>query len=34
MQPEAPRLTKVSQVWMDAFYARIQALGLTVKLNP
>ncbi|MEO7559533.1 MAG: radical SAM protein [Nitrosospira sp.] len=34
MQPEAPRLTKVSQVWMDAFYAKIQALGLAVKLNP
>lgn len=34
MQPEAPRLTKVSQVWMDAFYARIQALGLAVRLNP
>lgn len=34
MQLEAPRLSKVSEVWMDAFYARIQTLGLTVKLNP
>ncbi|KIO49071.1 radical SAM protein [Nitrosospira sp. NpAV] len=34
MQPEAPRLTKVSQVWMDTFCAKIQSLGLAVKLNP
>ena len=34
MQPEAPRLTKVTQVWMDAFGAKIQSLGLAVKLNP
>jgi len=34
MQPEAPRLTKVGQVWIEAFSAKIQALGLTVKLNP
>ena len=34
MQPEAPRLTKVSQAWMESFGAEIQALGLTVKLSP
>jgi hypothetical protein len=34
MQPEAPRLTKVTQVWMDAFGAKIQSLGLAVKLKP
>jgi hypothetical protein len=34
MQPEGPRLTKISQAWMEAFSARIQALGLDVRLNP
>jgi wyosine [tRNA(Phe)-imidazoG37] synthetase (radical SAM superfamily) len=34
MQPEAPRLTKVDQVWMEAFSARIRALGVDVRLNP
>ena len=34
MQPEAPRLTKVTQAWMESFGAEIRALGLTVKLNP
>lgn len=34
MQPEAPRLTRVNQIWMDAFYTKIQSLGLAVKLNP
>lgn len=34
MQPEAPRLTKVDQVWMETFSARIQALGVEVRLNP
>ncbi|MDQ3185944.1 MAG: radical SAM protein [Pseudomonadota bacterium] len=34
MQPEAPRLTKISQEWMEAFRTDIQALGLAVKLNP
>ncbi len=34
MQPEAPRLTKVTQAWMESFGAEIQALGLTVKLSP
>jgi wyosine [tRNA(Phe)-imidazoG37] synthetase (radical SAM superfamily) len=33
MQPEAPRLTKASQAWMDTFSARIRALGLDVKVN-
>jgi wyosine [tRNA(Phe)-imidazoG37] synthetase (radical SAM superfamily) len=33
MQPEASRLTKVSQVWMETFSARIQALGIDVRLN-
>jgi wyosine [tRNA(Phe)-imidazoG37] synthetase (radical SAM superfamily) len=34
MQPEAPRLTKVDQVWMETFSGRIQALGVEVRLNP
>jgi wyosine [tRNA(Phe)-imidazoG37] synthetase (radical SAM superfamily) len=34
MQREAPRLTKVDQVWMETFSARIQALGVEVRLNP
>jgi wyosine [tRNA(Phe)-imidazoG37] synthetase (radical SAM superfamily) len=33
MQAEAPRLSKVSQQWMDAFRAQILALGLNVKAN-
>jgi hypothetical protein len=33
MQPEAPRLTKASQAWMDTFSASIRALGLDVKVN-
>ncbi len=33
MQPEAPRLTKVTQGWMESFGIKISALGLTVKLN-
>jgi wyosine [tRNA(Phe)-imidazoG37] synthetase (radical SAM superfamily) len=34
MQPEAAILTKVNEKWMDSFSARIQALGLSVRLNP
>lgn len=34
MQPEAPRLKKIDQKWMKAFSREIEALGLTVKLNP
>jgi hypothetical protein len=34
MQPEAPRLTKVDQAWMETFSARIRALGVDVRLNP
>jgi hypothetical protein len=34
MQVEAPRLSKVSQQWMDAFNAKIQSLGLNVKASP
>ena len=33
-QPEAARLTKASQVWMETFGKKIQDLGLAVKLNP
>jgi hypothetical protein len=33
MQAETPRLSKVSQQWMDAFRAQILALGLNVKAN-
>ena len=34
LQPEAPRLTNISQAWMESFSAKIRALGLAVKLNP
>ena len=34
LQPEAPRLAKVSEEWMEAFAEQIRALGLAVKLNP
>ena len=34
MQPEAPRLTRVDQAWMETFSARIRALGVDVRLNP
>ncbi len=34
MQPEAPRLTKIGGAWMEAFCAKIQALGFSVRLNP
>ena len=33
MQPEAPRLTKVTQGWMESYGRKISAFGLTVKLN-
>jgi hypothetical protein len=34
MQPEASRLKKIDQEWMEAFSREIEALGLAVKLNP
>ena len=34
MQPESPRLTKVSQGWMESLGAEIQAMGLEVKISP
>ena len=34
LQPEAPRLTNISQAWMESFSTKIRALGLAVKLNP
>jgi wyosine [tRNA(Phe)-imidazoG37] synthetase (radical SAM superfamily) len=34
MQPEAPRLTSVPDAWMRAFVARIEALGLAVRVTP
>jgi wyosine [tRNA(Phe)-imidazoG37] synthetase (radical SAM superfamily) len=34
MQPEAPRLSKVSQDWAEAFREKIQSLGLPVTLHP
>ena len=33
LQPEAPQLTKVSDAWLSAFGAKIEALGLTIKLH-
>ena len=32
-QPEAPQLTNVSESWLNAFGGKIEALGLTIKLN-
>jgi wyosine [tRNA(Phe)-imidazoG37] synthetase (radical SAM superfamily) len=34
LQPEAPRLTKIRQEWMEAFSEQIRRRGLAVKLNP
>lgn len=34
LQPEAPRLTTISQEWMEVFSAKIRLLGLAVRLNP
>lgn len=34
LQPEAPRLAKVSVAWMESFAARIKKLGLAVKIHP
>lgn len=34
LQPEATRLSKVTQVWITSLSERINALGLTVKLTP
>lgn len=34
LQPEALRLTSISQEWMETFSAKIQALGLAARLNP
>lgn len=34
LQPEAVRLSKVSEEWMDTFAARIKALGIPVHVTP
>lgn len=34
LQPEAPRLSKVSSIWMESFAAEIKKLGLVVKIYP
>ena len=34
LQPEASRLSKVTNAWMTSFSKRINALGLAVKLTP
>ncbi len=34
LQPEAQRLSPVDKSWLTAYKERIEALGLTVKLNP
>ncbi|SEN57801.1 Wyosine [tRNA(Phe)-imidazoG37] synthetase, radical SAM superfamily [Nitrosospira multiformis] len=34
LQPEASRLTKIRQEWMEAFSEQIRRRGLAVKLNP
>lgn len=33
MQPESPRLTKVTQRWIDSLGSEIRSFGLTVKTN-
>jgi wyosine [tRNA(Phe)-imidazoG37] synthetase (radical SAM superfamily) len=33
MQPESPRLTKVTQRWIDSLGREIRSFGLTVKIN-
>ncbi|WP_074905764.1 radical SAM protein [Nitrosomonas communis] len=33
LQPEAPRLSKVSVAWIESFAARIKTLGLAVKVH-
>lgn len=34
LQPEAPRLSKVSLEWMESFATKIKKLGLKVKVHP
>lgn len=34
LQPEAPRLTTITQEWMEAFSAKIRLLGLAARVNP
>jgi len=34
LQPEAPELSRVSAAWLTAHSEKIEALGLTVRLNP
>jgi len=33
MQPESPRLTKVTKKWIESFGKEINSLGLIVKTN-
>ncbi len=34
MQPEAPRLARLSPAWLETLAARIRTLGLTVRVSP
>lgn len=34
MQPEAPRISQLSEAWLRAFAARIEEAGLPVKVSP
>jgi wyosine [tRNA(Phe)-imidazoG37] synthetase (radical SAM superfamily) len=34
MQPEAPRLSRLSEAWMEQRAEQVRALGLTVKVSP
>lgn len=34
LQPEAPRLSRLSEAWLSALAARIEALGLAVRVHP
>jgi len=34
MQPEAPRLSRLTEAWMESLAGRIRQLGLTVNISP
>lgn len=34
MQPEAPRLARLSEAWLEGFADKIRALGLSVEVSP
>jgi hypothetical protein len=34
LQPEAPRLGRMDEAWLEEFAQRIRQLGLTVRVSP